>query len=55
MSWFITGKQEKSNFEYIGFKIKQSKGEAILDQEKYVSGIDGVQIKPGKTKEKIIH
>lgn len=26
MSCFIAGKQEKGNFEYIGFKINQSRG-----------------------------
>lgn len=49
---FVAGKQESSNFRYIGFEMKQTSKEATLDQGKYVNGIEGIRIDPGRAKEK---
>ena len=49
---FVAGKQESSNFRYIGFEMKQTNKEATLDQEKYVNSIESIRIDPGRAKEK---
>ena len=49
---FVAGKQESSNFRYIGFEMKQTNKEATLDQEKYVNSIESTRIDPGRAKEK---
>ena len=52
ISRFVAGKQESSNFQYIGFEMKQTNKEATLDQGKYVNAIEGIRIDPGRAKEK---
>ena len=49
---FLAGKQESENFRYIGFDIKQSNKEAILDQGQYVDSLEGITIDPERAKEK---
>lgn len=44
----LVRKQENDIFEYIEFKINKSRGEDILDQEKYVNSRDGTRNKPGE-------
>ena len=52
ISRFVAGKQESSNFRYIGFEMKQTNKEATLDQGNYVNAVEGIQIDPGRAKEK---
>ena len=49
---FLAGKQESGDFRYIGFEIKQSNKEAILDQGQYVDSLMGISIDPERAKEK---
>ena len=52
ISRFVAGKQEISNFRYIGFEMKQTNKEATLDQGKYGNSIEGMRIDTGRAKEK---
>ena len=49
---FVAGKQENTNFKYIGFEIKQNSNETTLDQGKYINSLESIQIDPGRAKEK---
>ena len=49
---FIPRKQESNKFCYIDFGINQNHKEITLDQEKYVTDLQGIRIDPGQTNEK---
>ena len=41
---FLAGKLEEGHFKYVGFNIIQGKDDIVLDQQEYMSSIEGVKI-----------
>ena len=50
--WFVAGKIEERNFDYIGFRIIQGTGEILLDQSRYVDNIKNKTIHPKSAQDK---
>jgi hypothetical protein len=49
---FLAGRIEEGNFQYVGYRLIQSEGQIVLDQNEYIDSLESIQIPSARTMQK---